>query len=97
MEVVMDCLSFWAFIAAGSFVVPLLQFLKALPKVGPVVEQWAFLVAPLLSALAPAIAQAAMPLCQVLDPLLWTAIYALATYAISQIVYQVGKKSGLVK
>jgi hypothetical protein len=93
----MTCLSFWAFIAAGSFVVPLLQWLKVLPKVGPVMAQWAFLLAPLLSALAPVIAQAASPYCALVDPLLWTAIYALATYAISQIVYQVGKKSGLVK
>jgi hypothetical protein len=93
----MDCISFWAWVAMGSFIVPLLQWLKGLPKIGPVVAAWAFLLAPMLSALAPVLAQAAQPYCALIDPLLWTGIYALVTYAISQLAYWIGKKTALVK
>ena len=91
----MDCISFWVWIASGVVIVPLMAWLKTLPQVGAIVEQWAFLIAPLLSALAPVIASAASPLCGKIDPLAWTFIYAGAVYLISQIVYWTTKKAGV--
>ena len=89
----MSCISFFVFIASGVFIVPLLQFLKTLPKVGAFIAQWAVFIAPLLSALAPVIAQAATPYCAVVDPLLWTFLYAGAVYLVSQLTYWLSKRA----
>ena len=91
------CVEFWIWFAGGVFIVPLIEWLKTLPKVGPILAQWAWLLAPMLSALVPAIASAATPLCGKIDPLLWIALYAGITYLINQLVYWIGKKTSLVK
>jgi len=90
------CVSFWAWVATGAFVVPLMQWLKKLPRVGPVLDAWAWLVAPMLSTIAPAIATAASPYCGRIDPWAWVALYGGFVYLVSQIAYWVGKKAKLV-
>jgi hypothetical protein len=88
----MDCVPFWTWVASGVFIVPLLGWLKTLPKVGPVIEQWAFLVAQILAVLAPVVANAATPYCAKIDPLVWTGAYAFVAYAVSQLVFWVNKR-----
>lgn len=85
------CVSFWALVATGAFIVPLLGLLKNLKIIGPIVEQWAWLLAPLLSALAPAVAAAATPYCAKVNPWLWIAAYAGLVYLVSQLVYWINR------
>lgn len=91
----MDCISFWVWVASGVFIVPLLAFLKALPRVGVYVERWAMWIAPVLAALAPQIAQAMTGYCAVIDPALWAFLYAGAVYLVSQLAYWAAKQAGV--
>jgi len=91
----MNCVDVLALVASGVLIVPLLTLLKLLPKVGAFVEQWAMWIAPLLSALAPLVAQALSPMCAKIEPGLWLGMYWLATYAISQMTYWLGKQAGI--
>lgn len=91
----MDCVQFVAWFGTGVFIVPLLGFLKRLPTVGPVIEAWAWLAAPLLAALAPVVAQALKPYCGVIDPALWQLIYLALAYLVSQLVFWLNKRLGV--
>ncbi len=91
------CIQWWEIVASGVLVVPLLQWLKTLPKIGPFVEQWAMFLAMILPGLFAAIASAATGYCDQVDPILWIAVLAGATYLINQLVYWIGKKTSLVK
>jgi hypothetical protein len=93
----MDCVSFWVWLASGVVIVPLIGFLKKLPSVGPIFEQWAWLLAPMLAAIFPQVATALTPYCAKIDPLLWSVIMAALAYLVSQIVYWVNKKTGASK
>ena len=91
----MDCVSFWVWVASGVAIVPLLAFLKKLPEpVGPIVSQAAWLLAPLLAAVAPVLAQWGTGYCGAIDPNLWTIMYLSVSYLVSQLVYWLGKKYG---
>ena len=91
------CVEWWQIVASGVFVVPLLQWLKTLPRIGPIVEQWAAFLAMILPGLFAAVASAATGYCDRVDPILWIAVFAGGTYLINQIVYHLGKKTSLVK
>jgi hypothetical protein len=92
----MDCISFVVFIGGGAAIVPFLEWLKRWPRVGAVVEQWAFLLAPMLAALVPVIAEAATPLCYKVDPNLWLAAYYGLTFLATYLTYRIGKMSGRI-
>jgi hypothetical protein len=89
----MTCVEFWVWFGSGVVIVPLLGWLKGLPKIGAVVAQWAWLLAPALSAILPQIAEIVQPHCASVDPLLWSAIYAALTYLVSQLVFWVNKQT----
>jgi hypothetical protein len=91
----MTCVEFWVWLGSGVVIVPLLAWLKTLPRVGAIFEQWAWIVAPLLAAVLPQVASLVQPYCAKLDPLLWTAIYAGLSYLVSQLLYWLAKKSGV--
>lgn len=88
------CVEFWVWLGSGIVIVPLLVWLKTLPKVGEIVETNAWVIAPLLAAVLPQIAQKLTPYCAVIDPVAWVAIYAGLTYLVSQIVYHISKRVG---
>lgn len=90
------CVEFWIWFGSGVVIVPLLQLLKKLPSVGPIVEQWAWLLAPMLAAVLPQIANAVSPFCAAIDPVLWIAIYAGLSYLVSQLLYWLGVKFGVI-
>jgi hypothetical protein len=89
----MQCIDFVVWIGSGVILVPLLQLLKKLPSVGPVIEQYAWLLAPVLAAILPQLAALLEPMCAKVDPLLWAVVYAALTYLVSQIVYWVSKRA----
>lgn len=88
------CIEWFSWLASGVVLVPLLAWLKTVPKIGAVIEQYAWLIAPLLAALLPQIAHALQSYCAVVDPLAWAVIYTALVYFASQIVYWVAKKAG---
>lgn len=90
------CVSFFVWLATGVFIVPLLEVLKKLPKVGSIIAQLAFVLAPILAVLAPVIADLATAQCSKINPALWVVAYAGITYLFSQLTYWLGKKSGIV-
>lgn len=92
----MDCISFIVWVGSGVFLVPLLQWLKKLPSIGPIVEQWAWILAPLLAAVVPVIAESLKPYCAIIDPQLWVFLYAALVYLVSQIVYYIAKKTAVI-
>jgi len=92
-----ECVPFWAWVATGVFIVPLLQWLKLLPRVGEYVKEWAWLLAPLLSAVAPVVAERMTQYCDKIDPLLWVCLYSAVAYLLSQLVYWLSKKATLIK
>jgi hypothetical protein len=86
-----------ALIASGAFVVPLLEFLKKLPGgAGEFFDKNAWIIAPLLSALAPILAQGVTTYIPSVDPWLWTALYAFGVYGANQLTYHLAKKAGKV-
>ncbi len=92
----MTCLEFAVWFGSGVLIVPLMELLKKLPKVGPIFGSWAWLLAPLLAAILPQIAALAPPVCAVIDPALWAVVYMALAYLVSQILYWLTKKSGIV-
>lgn len=91
----MSCIDLLTWVGSGLLIVPLLAILKGLPGVGAVVQEWAWLVAPMLAALLPQIAAALSPMCAKVDPALWFVIYTALAYLVSQLVYWLSKKAGL--
>jgi hypothetical protein len=91
----MDCLSFWAWFGSGIVIVPLLALLKLLPTIGTIIKEWAWLIAPLLAALLPQIANMLSSYCAVIDPALWFVIYTALAYLVSQVVFYVQKRFGV--
>lgn len=91
----MDCISFWAWAGSGVVIVPLLAWAKSLGTVGPIIKEWAWILAPMLAALLPQIASVFTPYCAVIDPLLWATIMAALAYLVSQVLYWTGKKAGV--
>ena len=91
------CVEWFVWLASGVFIVPLLELLKKVPTVGPVVAQLAWIIAPLLAVLAPVIAEAGTAQCPKVDPLLWIMAYTGLTYLFSQVTYWLAKKAGVVK
>jgi hypothetical protein len=91
----MDCISFFVWVGSGVLIVPLLAILKQLPGIGDVVQQWAWILAPLLAAVLPQIAAALSPYCGTIDPALWALIYCALTYLTSQVLYWIAKKFGV--
>jgi hypothetical protein len=92
----LTCVEWFVWLGSGVVVVPLLQWLKKLPRVGAYVDRLAWLAAPLLSAILPQLASALTPYCAKIDPLGWAAILTGMTYLVSQIVYWVSKETGRV-
>jgi hypothetical protein len=92
----MDCVSVVVFIGSGAAIVPLLEWLKKLPRIGEIVNQWAFLLAPMLAALVPVIAEATTPLCYKIDANLWLAAYYGITFLVTYLTYRIGKMTGKI-
>lgn len=91
----MTCIELFIWLGSGVIIVPLLGFLKRLPAVGPMADQWAWILAPLLAAVLPQIATALSPYCGKVDPALWFVIYTALAYLVSQIIYYVNRKFGV--
>ena len=91
----MNCIEFWAWFGSGVVLVPLLAWLKSFPKVGEFIDKNAWIVAPMLAALLPQIAQFFTEYCAVIDPKLWAVIMAGLTYLVSQVLYWTNKKLGI--
>ena len=87
----MTCIELVVWLGSGVVLVPLLQLLKKLPSVGPLVETYAWLLAPVLAAILPQIAALLEPMCAKVDPLAWAVVYAALVYTTSQIVYYLSK------
>jgi hypothetical protein len=88
---------FWQMIGTGIFIVPLLQWLKRLPEPwGSTINNWAWLWAPLLNALAPIISQLVLQRWPVVDAWAWIALYAGLAYLVNQITYWLARKAGRI-
>jgi hypothetical protein len=87
----MACVELMVWMGSGVALVPLLQLLKQLPKVGAIIGQYAWLLTPVIAAILPQLAALASPMCAKIDPLLWAVIYAALTYLVSQVVYYLSK------
>ena len=91
MPSIPSCIDFWQLFATGIFAVPLIEFLKKLPKVGEFFDRMGWVLAYLIPALAATVAQAVTPYCDKINVWAWVAFYAALMFAIEQLVYRVGK------
>lgn len=91
----MDCVQFMVWLGSGVVIVPLLALMKQLPVVGPVIDEWAWILAPLLALILPKLATYGTAYCGLIDAKLWALIYAALAYLVSQLLYWLAKKWGV--
>ena len=96
MIIIPSWLEFVAWIGSAAFVVPIVEWLKTLPRIGAWVERSAFLLVAVLTAAAPVLSQALLEHLPSIDAWLWTALYAAAMFGINQFVYKAGKATGKI-
>jgi len=96
MNIPIECIPFWQWIATGAFTVPLLEALKKIGwhNIGAWVDRHAWWLAMLLPTLASIVSQVAIEYCETIPPLVWLSAYAGIAYMLSQLFFRLGKQSG---